>query len=312
MPVALEAVDMAVGDVDADGKPDILLADQNRIQAFPDDEQAVLKPSCVYENKDTGFKILSIDAVDPEKTGRAKVFATFHNEFFNRIETLVLECKQGRFEKTAVLPWATRAYQAADGSWRLGGQTLATDRTFPFGNMIDLQAKDGKYTLDGPHINFKRLEWIYGFLVAETPGEEKPFPLFLTHGDRIRAEFKRGNWSTSETYGQTSARVRWYDTLLNFRPRLAGVRNGDGLTAVFALKNIPKLGGLTEAFGIFGDSELHRMHWTGMNLEEEWKAQLGGYAADLALVPGDASRPAQVYAAVVSAGGKTAVLKFLQ
>lgn len=310
----IEAVDMAVGDVDGDGKTEILLADQNRVEAFPYDMPAQgaaeWKAVCGFEDKSTGAKLLSIDAADLDKNGKAEVFATVFNSFFNRVETYVLECREHAFAKIATLPWATRSYQDESGETRLAVQELMGDMTFPFGNIFPLEYKDGKYAHAGPPIHFKRLEWVYGFGIARGSDATDAFALFYTNTSRIRAQFKKGAWLSPEDYGQTSARIRWYEKPLMFYPRLILTEPSGGLTGAYTVKNIAALGGLAGAWGMYNNSEVHRLRWTGASLEPEWRGDLGGYAADIALVSADATHPTELLVAVVGGGGRTSILKF--
>ena len=149
----------------------------------------------------------------------------------------------------------------------------------------------------------------YGFAAAQDPAVG-PFHIFYSPGENIRLQFKKGNWTTPETYGQTASRVRWHDHLLKFHPRLVLTQANGALTGLYTVKNNPGLGGLAGLFGIYGSGELHRLKWNGMSLEPEWKADLGGYAADTTLAKPDAAHPEELLVAVVGKGGQTSVWKF--
>src|SRR5262249_44355993 len=147
------------------------------------------KPVCQYEDNGTGSKILSIDAADLNKDGKAKLFITSYNAAFERVETTILECKDKNFEKVATIPYMTRVFQDVDGSVKMGAQHLIDDPTFPSGAVYTLAFKDGKYTADKP-VKARRVEWVYGFaLVRDTAGDS--FPLFTTKSDHLRVQFKK-------------------------------------------------------------------------------------------------------------------------
>lgn len=308
--VQLEAVDLDVADLDGDGRRDIALADSQRVHGYPLEAQGEdWKPLCSYEDKNTGTRMVSLEALDLNADGRAEVFATYHNEFFGRVETLVLDCGKDGFRKLATLPWMVRSLYDATGRRSLAAQALVPDRSFPFGAIYPLSYAEGKYRLGDKAIRIKRLDWIYS--VADTGGEKAaandPAALFYDYQGRLRAQFKKGSWSTPEAMGQTSNRVRWHDRVLKFAPRLPTFGGEKGLGGVYAVRNIPKLGGLADVFGVYGRGEIQRLRWTGIGLERDWVAETDGYIAGVA----SSDEPdAPAYAAVVNANGSTAVLKF--
>src|SRR5208282_4796132 len=69
-PIDMEAVEIAIGDIDGDGKPEIILADVNHVYAYP--QVGDWKPVCEYSKFETSSKILAIDTADLNKNGRAE------------------------------------------------------------------------------------------------------------------------------------------------------------------------------------------------------------------------------------------------
>lgn len=299
----LEAADLDVADVDGDGTLDFVLAGGDHVYAFPAEPAGKSwEPLCSYQDKNTGTKFLSAEAEDLNGDGRAEVFATYHNEFFSRVETIVLTCKDGRLVPSGTLPWMVRGSFDASGKRTLTAQALLPDRSFPFGAIYPLIHADGKYQLGSPAIRAKRVEWIYSF--ARTAGDaDSPLAVFYHPGGHLRAQYEKDHWTSPDTLGQTSNRVRWHDRLLRFAPRLPTLPSEGGLTGLYAVRNIPRLGSLAEAFGIYGRGEIQRLHWTGTGLEKDWAGEADGYVAGIAVA--DA-----VYAAVVSANGTTSVWKY--
>ncbi|MBI3549543.1 MAG: VCBS repeat-containing protein [Elusimicrobia bacterium] len=308
--VSMEAIDVAAGDILGSGKPSIILADERKVQAYPGDGSE-WKPVCSYEDKNTAVKILSIDAKDLNGDGRAEVFATHFNSFFNRVETVVLDCKNGAFEKLATLPWATRAFLDETGSWKLAAQQLMDDRNFPYANIYLLEFKNGKYAQSGKSLNRRRMEWAYGFAVAQDPTLGEPFEIFYTGNDSIRVQYKKGTWVSPEAFGQTANRIRWRENPLMFRPRLITTQEKGGLSGLYTISNNAALGGLASPFGIYSSGELHRLKWTGIGLEADWKTEIAGYAAGVAPIASAApGQPEDLVVAVVGKNSRTSVWKF--
>ena len=217
----------------------------------------------------------------------------------------MLECRQGRFEKAATLPWMVRSSYDGAGHRALVAQPLMPDASFPFGGIFPLKFEGGKYELGSPAIRAKRLEWIYSFARTGT-GEGAPQAVFYDTGDRLRVQFDRGSWQSPERLGQSSNRVRWHDRMLRFSPRLPTAGSADGFEALYVVRNYPRLGALADAFGFYSRGEVQKLHWTGTALEPEWTADADGYVAGVTRpdAPG-----APVYAAVVNASGITVVWK---
>lgn len=297
----VEAVDLAFGDVDGDGKPEALLASKSAVEAFTADE---FKPVCRFKDEATGVQFLSVEAEDLDGDGRAEAFVTVHNSFFGRVETYALACAAGVFQKTKTLPWMVRRFQDGTGS-ALAAQQLVDDGTFPLGPLFRLRFESGQYALSKEKLRYPRVEWAYGFGVAQDGA--LAFPFHLTANNRIRLQFdKKKYWATKEPYAQTSNRLRWRERLLQFNPRLLAKNEGAALAGLYALRNVPRFGALSDAFGSYTNAELHFLQWSGMSLTPERKAELPGYASGLAEVPGRA----ELGVPVVGANGKTSVWFF--
>ncbi|MBI4348909.1 MAG: VCBS repeat-containing protein [Elusimicrobia bacterium] len=301
----LETVDLDIGDVDGNGTKEFVLAEGDRVLAYPAESAGKQwEPSCAYKDKNTGTKYLSLEAFDLNGDGRAEVFATYHNEFFSRVETAVLDCKAGTFEAVVTLPWMVRSVFEGSGRRTLAAQSLLSDRTFPFGGIFPLIYAEGKYQLGTPAIHAKRVEWIYSFARTADEQGDAPLSVFYEPTGRLRAQFRKDYWKSPDTMGQTSNRVRWHDRLLRFTPRLPVVGSEGTLAAVYAVRNIPRLGNLADAFGIYGRGEVQRLRWTGTGLETDWTAEADGYVAGVTI--DDA-----IYVAVVGSNGATSVWKYV-
>ncbi|MFA6030331.1 MAG: hypothetical protein WC969_10795 [Elusimicrobiota bacterium] len=300
----LEAVDVAAADVDGDGKAEAVLADKDSVTAYSlEDWHAV----CSFKDKATAVTNLSVEAMDLDKDGKAEVFLTLNNRFFDRVESYVLDCSSGPMNKRATLEWMVRSYEDETGTAHLASQGLLKDAAFPYGPIKPLVYENGRYQ-QGPGLKLPRLEWLYGF--ATPKAIDETFPAFYTVNNRIRLQFGKRSWFTPETYGQTANRVRRRESNFQFHPRLLVAPGGtEGFAGLYTLRNVPRFGALSDAFGSYNAAELLFLRWTGANVEPDWKIQLPGYAPGLATRVAPDGRK-ELLAAVVGANGKTTLWSF--
>ena len=302
------AVGMSVADFDGAGKPQVVLADEKiiRLYAYPAAENKVLAQA---EIPGTGVRVVSLEAADLDGDKKAELFVSVYNEGFRRLETLVYKLDGGKWVKTADLPFLVRAHQNAKGARVLASQQIQDDKTFPFGAVYPLVYQDGKYVQGRPTLNPKRADWLYGFTYAQLDSAGEPASLYLTSVNTLRAEFENGHWRSSESFGQSPIRVRWYDHMLEFHPPMLATYDAKGFNDLYIVRNLAMLGGLANPFGLFNGGELHAKTWTGVAFETAWKADLGGSSPGFALVEPEAGRK-ELVVAVAGSTGKSAVWTF--
>lgn len=299
-----QATGMTVADFKGDGTLQVALADTKKVRLYPyppaDD-----KPLAEFAHPGIAPRIVSLESADLNGNGKAELFVSLYNETFTRFETLVLELDGGRWKQLADLPWLVRAHQDGSGRRTLACQQLVEDATFPFSGIYPVVFKDGKYSQGKDPIKHKRVDWIYGFTKADLDGHA-PALLYLTTTDKLRVQFEKNYWKTTDSFGQTPTRVRWQGKLLEFHPPMPVGYDDQKRAAVYLAKNISMLGSLSEPFGLFNSAEIHRKSWNGVSLVSDWKSELGGYSTALALAtpPGKAEELAVV---VVGTSGKSMI-----
>ena len=218
---------------------------------------------------------------------------------------MILAFDGKELKRAAEIPGVVRAYQDADGKRILAVQQLSEDSTFPFAKIYRLAYKDGKYEAGAPVDHPARLDWLFDFTNAEL--DHAPAVLSLTSTDHLRVQFAKGPpWRSADPYGQTPNRVTWQGKLLTFHPPMPVAYDERRKAVVYMARNISKLGMLSEPFGFFERGEIYRKSWNGVAMEDDWKADIGGYCAGLALVDSPGKSP-ELTAAVVSASGRSSL-----
>ena len=305
--VPYEVNAMAVGDFDKVGKPQLALASENavRLYAYP---MTDAKPLAEIVIPGTGLRVVGLESANLDGEGGDELFVSVYDEAFKRFETRVLSVQNGKWLKIADLPFLTRSYQDAAGRRVLATQQIIDDKSFPFGALYPLVYQDGKYAQGRPALKLRRVDWLYGFTTAQL-GAGDPAVLYLTTTHKLRVQFGKQWWSTSDDdYGQTPLRVRWQDRLLEFNPPMAAAYGPSGFEQLYAVRNMAALGGLASPFGVFNRAELVGKRWNGLGLETAWKADLSGCAQGLAVV--EASGGKELAVAVRGSAGQSSVWIF--
>lgn len=306
----IEVVDVAVGDVDGDGKPDAVLAGKGKVQAYALDPGSGSWSSakCSFEDKRTGSQSLSVEAADLNKDGRDEVFLTLNNSFFQRVESLVLDCANGAFVQKESIPWMVRSYKSAGKGWSLAAQQIDDTGGSTTSSIYGLEYANGRYTRSKDALHFKSVRWLYGFGLASKDGS--PVSLSYNHVNRLRLQFEKGAWTTPGKYGQTTSRLRIKEQNHYFTPRLIPEGTAESFSGVYTLRNVPKFFALASSFGLYDRSELHFLRFNGMSLESGWKADIGGYSAGLAELPGTDGAADSLVVAVLGVEGRSAIWLF--
>ena len=306
--VPYEVNAMAVGDFDKIGKPQIALASENTVYlySYP---MADAKPLAEMLIPGTGLRIVGLEAGDlDDGDGRDELFVSVYDASFKRFETRVLSLQNGKWLKTAELPFLTRAYQDGKGRKVLATQQIIDDKSFPFGAMYPLAVQDGKYVQGRPALTPRRVDWIYDFTTAQI-GAGEPAVIYYTTTHKLRVQFGKEWWPTpDDDYGQTPLRIRWQDRLLEFNPPMAVSDGPSGFESLYAVRNMAALGGLASPFGVFNRGELVGKRWNGLGLETAWRADLSGCAQGLALVNNGGEK--EVAVAVRGTAGQSSVWTF--
>ena len=305
--VPYEVNAMAVGDFGKTGRPQLVLASENtiRLYSYP---LADAKPLAELALPGTGLRIIGLESGDVDGDGGDELFVSVYDDSFKRFETRVLSLRDGKWLKTAELPFLTRAYQDAAGKRVLATQQIIDDSSFPFGALYPLAYSDGKYAQGRPALALRRVDWLYGFTTAQI-GAGEPAVIYLTTTHKLRVQFGKEWWPTpDDDYGQTPLRVRWQDRLLEFNPPMGVIYGPSGFDSLYAVRNMAALGGLASPFGVFNRSELVSKRWNGLGLETVWKADLSGCAQGFAVV--DVSGHKELAVAIRGSAGQSSVWTF--
>jgi len=310
-PMASEAIGLALGDIDADGKKEVVIAFRDQVEAFRWNGKAL---ESIAKFKGHGYSnYLSIETADPDASGHDKIFATMFIEGVKRFRTIVLEYTKGSLQEVGHVGGVVRAVEHANGKRELLLQDLSMSRELRVRPPAPL-AKSGKGYREGNPLKFVRAlndDQMFGFTWGDWDGDGAEDLALLQGGERLRLFFKDAKWSSDERYGGTKADFSWdNDQMGSIYPRLVSLKPTSGKMQLLVPHNIQFTPIRLAHLKIFKESEILDLAWNGLEMAPLWKLAISGELADFGI--GDAMQRGtpQLWAAAVGAGDKTVLIAY--
>ena len=293
---------LAVGDIDADGKNEIVIITEKELMLYKKNEDELILDKTIHGKMYDNY--IAVDVADINHNGIDEIFITNTNG--SNVESFVIEYKNGDYEKIATdLKWFFRAIGSTTKPLLLA-QSKGIDS--PFGDSIyRLSWKDGVY------MNDKKMTLpvgisIYGLALdtIDASGSERCISLeeydhlciyketdkslsqihILGGGDELL-------WKSSDIYGGTNNYITYDRNALSdfskgnnnkvfIKNRILTVDlNKDGRKEILINKNISSTGNVFKNIKEFNGSEIYHLVWDGLGLQEDWKTgKIQGYMAD--------------------------------
>ena len=282
---------LSVGDVDGDGKNEIVVSNGNKIRVYRYTDG---KFDLIWEEKDAkrAYNQLYMDVADINGNGRAEIFRT--NLIKDKLYSYVIEWKDGEFKKIQKdMPYFMRAITMPDGEKLFLSQQIG--RTRPFEGAVKKLKWDGEKYIEGEVFVLPKNVNIYGFTIADLDGNGDNEVIAIDDADYIRIYAMDGRqiWRSPDRYGgyDTSFDFDYVDDISGAREKRVKIKgrlfvkdiDGDGRPELIVSKNVPS----TYAFEVFRGylyGEMYVFHWDGITLSELWKInRVGGFIEDFAV-----------------------------
>ena len=281
-----------IGDVDGDGKNELVVMDKNNLYIFKYDGEKLSFFQKIEQGSEHNF--LTLDVADLNHNGHAEIIVTSVVE--DDLRSFILEYEEGKFKKiTEKAGWFFRVLEHPKEGPILLGQQRGSEG-LPVGPIYRMVWKKKSFE-KGPKMNFPKETMIFGFTMADIRGKGKPEMIAFDKFDRLNifSEDGKGQWKSSDRFGGTS---NFYDTKkkadLAFRPSdappwrvfipgriLIRDLNGDGTPQVIVNKSELSSGLLSDRVRTYEKGEIHGLIWEEDTLTDSWKTrEIKGYIAD--------------------------------
>jgi TolB-like protein len=296
-------IGMSIGDVNNDGKNEIVMIDQNNIMIYLKVDKSLKRIQKIAGKSYDQY--LSVDVADINGTGTKQIIVTSINQGI--LDSFVLEYKDGKFVKIASdLPWLLRVIYVSEKPLLIG-QMIGTAEPF-MTPICELGWRDGKYK------EVKKMKIpvglsVYDFII-ESLDKEGDRIITMDQFDYIRVfeesdkalesliqyfSVKEMLWKSDEKYGGSCNRFETLQTILskqepkpplpyvNIRMLSCDLYN-QGKKDLIVVRNHSAVGRVLQDVKLFTSSEIVDLEWTGIGFSEAWKSKkINGYISDIQL-----------------------------
>ena len=296
---------MDIGDVDGDGKNDVVVIDRNNIFIYQFREEGfVLKNTISGRSSDNH---ISVDVADINGSGRPEIIVT--NMRRDVPNSFIIEYRDGAFVTIAEnLRWFLRVIESPDGPI-LMGQRVGMNR--PFDNPIHEIVWENESMTEGRRLPIPQGLPVFGTTLASLDGGRTERVIALDEYDRLNIYQRttrplqqihvlgRGGtellWRSEDPYGGSDNVIPFSATSSSLDQTrdvtednvYANVRiltydlKGDGKEEIILVSNLSAVGRIVKNVKAFTRSEIHGFEWDGMGIIENWKTRtIQGYVTD--------------------------------
>jgi TolB-like protein len=287
-----------IGDVDGDGKNELVVMDSNNLYIFKYDGEKLSLFQKIAAGSENNF--LTLDVADLNRSGHAQIIVSSVVE--DDVRSFIFQYEEGKFKKvTEKAGWFFRVLDHPKEGPILLGQQRGADG-LPVSPTYRMVWKKKSFE-KGPKMNFPSETTIFGLAMADIRGKGKPEIIALDNLDclNISSEDGKNHWRSKDRFGGTN---NFYETLkttdIAFRPGGAGqpgdapstlvnIRGrilvkdlfGEGVPQIIINKNEFLTGNLSERVKIYDKAEIRGLVWGEDGLATDWKTrEIKGYIAD--------------------------------
>ncbi|MBW2039188.1 MAG: VCBS repeat-containing protein [Deltaproteobacteria bacterium] len=287
----LKGVD--AGDVDGDGKNEIVVIDHHQIWLYRDEGKGIRLLAEFKETSNNTF--LTLDVADINEDKKAEIIVT--NVIEDDLQSFILAYDEGAFKYLAKgLNWYLRVKKVPGKGQVLLAQRMGTDKDYE--GPVRLVKWKKKRFKKGKKVKLpKQIEWIYSFTAGKFTSPEAQEFLVVDEFGNVRMLDEKGatQWKSGEDLGGSDNYIDRPNVFAGKRgapdvfarriylpPRMiAKDLDGDGIDDVVAVVNKFTAGKHVERVRIYDKGYVTGLTWDGMSLAKAWRTQdIPGYVAD--------------------------------
>lgn len=311
---------LAVADVDGDGRPELVVGDEETVAVYRWQEGRGLVAVPGAEVRPGGL-VLSVDAADVNGTGRAQVVVVTDRGEIGGIHAAVVELAGERFRTLHETRGRyLRVVRVGAESWLLEQDSGSAE---PFAPAIRrLLWQDGRYR-DGPALRVPDGVTVYGLALTRLTGSADPDIVALTSDDRLAVWTWRGQrlWTSADSYGGSAVAFPYTpalptrasrvgeDVIGRILGRVVALAEGPDGPEVLVFENLLPVGGQARTMlprlapTLFTQGRIHRLRWKDGGFVRAWQSGITpGYIADFGYGDLDGDGVAEVVVGVVPRG----------
>ena len=302
---------LALGDVDGDGKTEVVFISDRRICVHRFENRRFLKIKEVAGKRHQRF--IGVDVADINGNGCAEIFVTSLKGAGQRLDSFVLEWDGNGFEPvTKEDSWYYRVIDSPERGKILIGQKRRMDDPFVPG-VYQLTWRDGQYRQQEPLTLPKGIN-VFGFALGDVMNNGQQMIVAFDKGDHIRLFTMSGEeqWQSDESYGgsmnylEFSSHADGSDTDRLYLSQRIYIRDldRDGKNEVIVASNQGSLGRLFARFRRFTSGHVASLSWgpLGLTLTRQ-TPKISGHISDYAIGDLDNDGAEEVVVAQVAKQG---------
>ena len=282
---------MAVGDVDGDGRNEIVFISGNTVFIYRYSNGSFEKVSEIQGSSSSNF--LGVDIADINRNRNPEIFVTNYPHNSNRLRSFVLEWDGTKFRKISdKANFYYKVLNVQETGKILLGQRRGVKDIFIAG-IFELKWSNGRYEPAG-RLNLSKHINVYDFAYGNILNNEQEMIIAFTNNNHLRILHRNGEeeWTSSEKYGGSATYIEYPSEMdpkemdrfyLPQRIHIVDI-DKDGNAEVIVVKNIDASGGLFSRLRFFKSGHVECLTWDNVGLSQKWKTRkISEYISDCAI-----------------------------
>ena len=279
----LEIRGLDVGDLDGDGKSELVFIDKTNIHVYKWQEKGPFLFKTVEGSWSPNY--IYVTVADLDGNGKAEIYVC--NLTATNAGSFALEWDGAKF--TEIFRGQTWLIRVADLPGK--GKVILGQRRSGEGNYIGdvhILKRQGTDLVSTGTLNLPRFSNVFNFVQCDLSGKGSVFTTFLGPWEHLQVYNPAGErlWKSDDFFGGSLCYMPWMDPnspandeaqtairVFIASPIFAYDVNGDGKKEVVICKNDSKDGRLFTDFRWFGSGRVHFMEWDEAGLVSSWTSQ---------------------------------------